>query len=450
MTPHAAPAPVALRVSDNHRFLVHADGRPFFWLADTAWELFHRLDREEAAHYLEDRARKGFTVIQAVALAEPDGLNTPNAYGHTPLADNDPARPNETYWAHVDHIIGKANALGLVVALLPTWGDKWNKKQGAGPEIFTPANAEAYGEWLGARYRDAALVWVLGGDRPVETDTHREIIRRMAAGLHRGDAGTHLRTFHTQGACGSSRYFHDEPWLDFNLRQNGHSVHYAGRYELTRADYDLTPAKPVIDGEPVYEDIGIDFNAEKFGRATSLDVRRALYWNLFSGACGHTYGHNSVWQMWAPGRAPILDPLQSWRDALDCPGASQMIHARRLLESRPFLTRIPDQSLIPSQPAPAVTPEGDRMFFAATRDVEGTYALIYAPATIEFFVNTDVLPGARLRGWWFNPRDGSSVQIEEWENGHRRTFTPPAAGESADWVLAIDDTARGYPPPGSA
>ena len=39
----------------------------------------------------------------------------------------------------------KANSLGLYVGLLPTWGDKWNKKWGVGPEIFTPANAEAYG-----------------------------------------------------------------------------------------------------------------------------------------------------------------------------------------------------------------------------------------------------------------------------------------------------------------
>ena len=82
-----------LRVSENHRFLVTTDGRPFFWLGDTAWELFHRLNREEAAVYLADRAGKGFTVIQAVALAELDGLSTPNASGRGPLHDHDPTRP---------------------------------------------------------------------------------------------------------------------------------------------------------------------------------------------------------------------------------------------------------------------------------------------------------------------------------------------------------------------
>ena len=74
-----------LRVSDNHRFLVHSDGSPFFYLADTAWELFHRATREEAELYLKTRARQGFTVIQAVALSELQGTTIANAYGHFPL-----------------------------------------------------------------------------------------------------------------------------------------------------------------------------------------------------------------------------------------------------------------------------------------------------------------------------------------------------------------------------
>src|SRR5687768_17810389 len=69
-----------LRVSENQRYLQTADGKPFFWLGDTAWELFHRLTREEAEKYLKNRADKGFTVIQAVALAELDGLRDPNPY----------------------------------------------------------------------------------------------------------------------------------------------------------------------------------------------------------------------------------------------------------------------------------------------------------------------------------------------------------------------------------
>ena len=148
--PPAAAAPLPLlKVSDNKRFLVTGEGKPFFWLGDTAWELFHRLNREEADLYLRDRAAKGFTVIQAVALAELDGLNTPNAYGHRPLLDNDPTRPDvkdgpdNDYWDHVDHIVDRAAALGLRVGFLPTWGDKWHKNGGIGPRVFNPENARA-------------------------------------------------------------------------------------------------------------------------------------------------------------------------------------------------------------------------------------------------------------------------------------------------------------------
>ena len=170
-----------LKVSDNHRFLVTESGEPFFWLGDTAWEIFHRSSREDADRYLENRAKNGFTVIQAVALAEMDDLNGRNYYGHRALSDKDPTKPDvkdgpdNDYWDHVDYIVAKANSLGLYIAFLPTWGDKWNKKWGVGPEIFTPTNAETYGRWLGARYRDAGVVWVLGGDRPIENDVQRKL-----------------------------------------------------------------------------------------------------------------------------------------------------------------------------------------------------------------------------------------------------------------------------------
>ena len=146
----------ALRVSENGRFLVKEDGNAFFWLGDTAWELFHRLNREEAETYLKDRARKGFTVIQAVALAEIDGLQTPNPYGHQPLEDEDPTRPVDAYFEHVDWVVKKADELGLVVALLPTWGDKWQVASHASESrvIFTPENAKVYTRWIAKRYRE--------------------------------------------------------------------------------------------------------------------------------------------------------------------------------------------------------------------------------------------------------------------------------------------------------
>ncbi len=444
-----APSLPRLRVSDNKRFLVTADGRPFFWLGDTAWELFHRLTREDADRYLQNRSKLGFTVIQAVALAEFDGLGQPNPYGHTPLANNDPTQPNDAYFGHVDWIVKRANALGLYVGLLPTWGDKWNRaKFGVGPEIFTPANAETYGRWLGQRYRDAGIVWIVGGDRPIDNDTHREIIRGLARGLRAGDAGAHLITFHPPGGQSSSTWFHDEEWLDFNMRQNGHTTEFTARYELTRADYDRTPTKPVLDGEPVYEDHPISFDAKRLGHSISADVRRALYWDLFSGAFGHTYGHHSVWQFLAAGREPVNNPLLPWTEAIEQPGARQMLYGRGLIESRPFLTRIPADDVIVASAVPTSVPGAGRHRFVATRDTDRTYAMVYVPVGRRFSVKMDCIGGAKITAWWYNPRDGRATAAGTFKNVGEQQFIPPDPGELLDWVLVLDDAAQNYGPPG--
>jgi hypothetical protein len=452
-TATAAPLP-RLKVSENRRYLVYEDGKPFFYLGDTAWELFHRLNRDEAARYLHDRARKGFTVVQAVALAELDGLADPNPYGHLPLRNGDPLQPDvregpaNDYWDHVDFVVDKANALGIYVGLLPTWGDKWNKKWGKGPEIFTPENAAGYGEWLGRRYRDRGVIWILGGDRPVETDAHRAILRAMARGLGRGDGGAHLVTLHPTGGNGSAEPFHGEEWLDFNMRQNGHVAEFTGRYDQTRVDYDRAPAKPVIDAEPIYEDHPVSFKAAELGHSIAADVRRPLYWDLFSGASGHTYGHHSVWQMWAPPREPVNNPLLPWFEAIDQPGAGQMRHARRLLESRPVLTRVPDDTVVVPGAVPTSVPGAGRYRFVATRDERGRYAMVYAPAGRPFEVRMSAIAGPRVRAWWFDPRNGTATAIGEFASGGTRRFTPPDPGEDLDWVLVLDDAAQRYPPPG--
>ena len=88
--------------------------------------MFHRLDREQACEYLIC-ARQKYTVIQAVALAELQGLVDPNPYGDLPLVDRDPTQPAVTagnnpendeeydYWDHVEYIIDQANQRGIYI-----------------------------------------------------------------------------------------------------------------------------------------------------------------------------------------------------------------------------------------------------------------------------------------------------------------------------------------------
>ncbi|HAV64946.1 MAG TPA: hypothetical protein DCY13_21565, partial [Verrucomicrobiales bacterium] len=255
-----------LEVAKNGRWLQYTDGKPFFYLGDTAWELFHRLTREEADRYLADRAAKGFTVIQAVALAEQDGLRVPNAYGHLPLLDLDPTKPDvkdgpaNDYWDHVDYIVNKAAEHGMFIGLLPTWGDKWQGTRGGkGPVVFDRKNARVFGEWLGGRYADQPVIWILGGDRNIYSDEERDIMRGMAKGLRKGDGGRHLITFHPRGPSMSSPYFHRESWLDFNMSQSSHAARDHDNGLFIEHDYQLKPVKPTLDGEPRYERIPVGF-----------------------------------------------------------------------------------------------------------------------------------------------------------------------------------------------
>lgn len=141
-----------LKITENRRYLQYDNGKPFFYLGDTAWELFHRLNREEATRYLTNRAEKGFTVIQAVVLAQLGGLTVPNANGDLPLLNGDPALPNEPYFRHVDFIVNKAEELGLYVGMLPTWGSHW----ALGKATFNPDNARKFGRFGRALQRQTA------------------------------------------------------------------------------------------------------------------------------------------------------------------------------------------------------------------------------------------------------------------------------------------------------
>ncbi|CAN5483924.1 glycoside hydrolase family 140 protein [soil metagenome] len=425
-----------LRVSANRRFLERENGTPFFYLGDTAWELFHRPDRADADAYLADRAAKGFTVIQAVALAEMDGIRTPNAYGQRPFVDEDPHQPNEAYWAHVDWVVRRANALGLVIGLLPTWGDKWNK--GQGPEIFTDtAVAQMYGKWIGARYRDADLVWILGGDRPLETPLHREIIDAMAEGLAEGDGGIHLRSFHPVGGQ-SSIPLHDAPWLDFHMWQSGHTRNNDNGAQIAQT-YALTPPKPCLDAEPGYEDHPASFDPSN-GYLDEYDNRKALYWALFAGACGHTYGCHPIWQFASSEHTPISWCRHLWPEALHLPGSGQMRHGKALVLSRPYLSRVPAPELI-------VSPKQEGTHRpAAARGEDDSYAFVYVPSNRSVTVDLGRLSGVSLNAWWFDPRSGTAESLGTIPREGTHEFTPPAWGP--DWVLCLDDAAKGYGRPG--
>jgi hypothetical protein len=422
-----------LKLSANHRYLLTETGAPFFWLGDVAWSLLARLGREDADHYLRTRAAQRFNVVQAALLAAPGEPLAPNAYGHLPLADGDPARPIEGWFSHVDYVVRKAASLGMYVALLPVSGGQLAR--------FTPASAAAYGEFLAKRYREQAVIWILGGDQEAGDARHRLLWQALAAAL-KLHGGRQLMTFHPGTPGSSAALFHGEAWLDLNFCRGGGD---ADTWRMLAGDHARQPAKPVLVGESAQEDGPLPGGA---GWVVADAIRRQAYWDVFAGACGHAYGNHNVSRFHAPERAATDGSRAVWRDALHHPGAEQMHFLRQLVEARPFLSRVPDQDLIVGEAFAG----GDHI--QATRGSDGpdgasgSYAFVYSAGGRPFTVELAKLTGSMVQATWFDPRTGRSIWLGQFPVRGQRQFTPPIAGE--DWVLLLDDAARDHAQIGSA
>ena len=435
-------------VHPDQRFLMYEDGTPFFWLGDTAWQMFHRHTLDGARIYMSDRAMKGFTVIQSVCLAEHGGLSSPNAVGEWAFLDDDYTVPNDKYFDHIEAMVDIADSLGLVIGLLPTWGDKFNLKWGPGPVIFdTEEKAYAYGEYVGKRFSDKKnIVWILGGDRPA--DGCGDIVRAMAKGIAVGISGKEdysacTMTYHPWGGTSCTEWFTDEPWLDFYMQQNGHPYDVPV-WDRILADYNgVQPVRPVLDGEPLYDEHAIDFDMEKNGVSTDYHTRRFFYHEVFSGACGHTFGSSGVWQVWDPEKySPAGNVFTPWQESLGRIASYQMGYGKELVMSRPYYTRIPDQSIVNE-----AYDHLDRI--TATRDTDRTYAFIYTERGKPIDADlTTIGTGEKVRAWWFDPRSGRCMDLGLFPRKKSVVFTPMTCGAGNDWVLVIDAPEAGYTMPG--
>lgn len=450
MPAEAKPLP-PLSVSANGHYFVTPDGQPFFWLGDTAWELIHSATPDEQAWYLMTRARQGYTLIQTVVLAEVDGLNRPTPDGLKPFANNDPSKPNPAYFDRVAEVVERADDLGLYVGLLPTWGDKVTPMWGAGPQIFPPSKpelAEAYGRFLAEHLKCRSnIVWILGGDRPPENAgvDYRPVWTAMARGITAACKRDPLIAYHPNGGDNlTSKGLSDATWLDVNAMQSGHG---GGRdfpvWTWITDDFNRTEPKPTLDMEPNYEDH--PYNSwPRWDAATGYfddyDVRKQTWRSVFAGGAGVTYGHHAVWGM-VGGRNDVINHgRMDWVTAMDRPAARQMVHLRSLMESRPQLDRIPDDSLI------LKGQDSGNLHMTATRDSSGSYAFIYFPLNDrQATIDLTRLKATTVRAWWYDPRTGFARPFGE-HTGETLTVSSPSTGP--DWVLVLDDVSKAYPAPG--
>ena len=433
-----------LQVTRDGHYLQYHDGTPFFWLGDTGWELFHRLKKDEIIRYLDNRKEKGFNVIQAVALAELDGVLKANQYGQVPLINNDPSTPNDNYFELIDFTVQEAMKRQLFIGLLPTWGDKVLKLWGAGPVLFNETNAYAYGKWIGNRYKEYPnIIWILGGDRPAFTDTadKRSVWRAMAKGIEEGAGKGAIITYHPAGESSSAAFWPDEKWLTLHMFQSGHARKNIPSWEWVKRERGIVPVKPVLDGEPDYEDHPINWNKEN-GYFRDYDVRNQCYRSVFAGACGVTYGNQAMWQFYSKDVAPIAFPERTWQETLDRPGAFQVGYLKKLIESRSPLTRVPDQGIVRRQK------DDPAAYAVAFRDVSGDYCMVYLPVSEQLELNLSFMTATDIRIWWFDPSLGHAGEPMTVKKENFMVMGPPAGEKKKDWVLIIENAAKKFTEPG--
>lgn len=434
-----------LKVSDNKRFLQHENGKPFFWLGETAWLLPSRSNRDEVDYFMSVTRKNGYNVVQVSTLHTIPAMNV---YGHWALPNgfdfkNIDKRGEYNYWQHVDYIVERAQRSGIYIGIVCVWGSPVQEKK------MTVEDARKYGKFLAERYKKYPnIIWLIGGD--IRGDVEPEVWQALAKTIRAIDPG-HLMTFHPRGRTSSTTWFNNEDWLDFNMFQSGHR-RYGQRFgdgdypieENTEEDnwrfversLAANPLKPVLDGEPSYEDIphGLHNFGERYWQAE--DVRRYAYWSVFAGSFGHTYGHNSTMQMLRPGYLASFGAKKPWWEAINDPGCRQMQYVKKLMLAFPFFERISDQSVITNTNGV----QYERVI--ATRGND--YILVYNYTNRLTDIDMTKISGAKKKAWWYSPVNGNVEYIGEFDNGKHTFIHDSGYGAGNDQVLIITDSAKSY------
>lgn len=428
-----------LCVAPEGRWLQNGQ-RPFFWLGDTAWLMFKRLNLSQIDDYLENRRQNKYNVIQVMLIHK---LPLENHAGRQPFIEGDFTRPDlqgDSYWSLVDYALDKAEEKGLYIALVPAWGE--NVDRG----LLHLGNVEAYTNFIAQRYQNRPnIIWLVGGDT---LGNANEQLWDAMGSILRKQCPSHLITFHPFGATSSSQWFHNKSWLDFNMFQSGHSTYAqtahrredfikAGRklhgednWRFVEEDLSRIPLKPTVDGEPCYERVLKGLHGPGHDFWASADIRRFAYWAVFAGAMGHTYGHSAVMQFHPGGYVGAYKAVESWAEAIHHPAATQMAHLRRLMEDMDFTKGMPCNDWVLSEKGSL---QHRILAFGCDK-----WLLVHTATGRELELKPCFTNGNNITAHWFDPVNGIYSYIGVYLQNQLPKFTPPLRFDgSEDWVLVL-------------
>jgi hypothetical protein len=438
-----------LRLSQDRRHLSHADGTPFFWLADTAWNGILKAKPEDWEQYLAARREQGFTAVQCVMTQWRAYEDEAAFTGEARIA----IRPE--FFRRLDEKVAAVSRQGLLPALVLLWA-----LTPRDPGHYLPEeDCVRLARYLVARYGAYRAVWLLGGDGRYLSD-NIERWKRIGRGVF-GGMDEHVVTLHPAGMEWVGEAFREEPWYSLISYQSGHGDdHHTLRWLVEgppAREWSNEPALPVINQEPCYEAHLAYQSRQPFD---AHKVRRALYWSLLvSPTAGVTYGHHGVWP-WMEERGVPLDHPNSgeastWREALASEGAFSVSHLRALFSGLEWWKLCPAQDGLAEQPGEA-NPErfialaradtrlqgtgagtgtrlqgtgagtGTRRQGTGAGTGESSFALAYTPAGDAIALREETFSAAS----WYDPRTGERREASS--SGGR--FTPPGP---YDWVLLL-------------
>ena len=435
-----ASEPVALdglKVSDNHHYLVDAKtGAPVFILADTAWNL-GALKLEEIETYLQSREDHGFNTVMFALNFSPQAAET-NAYGQPAYIGADKTELNPAYFATCDATVKRAAAHHLYVMIYAMWA---GEKAGT-MNHYTAAQLTTLGYALGRHYAGVPnVIFCAGGE---STPHYIEVDRVNALGqaLKEGCAEKNLVTVHPTSPNSSSKFYAESSWLDFYMCQaksgSGPMNEKFDAAALVLGDWKISSVKPTMMGEHRYE---------SGTQEDPLIQRRNIYQCVFAGGCGYAYGHDALWQMtphtglpwmlrgWTPG-------VTNWTQALDTLAVRQLHFIKTLLYSHPYLTRIPDQSLVLEGQGTNVATRVQTTRDGTLGNNDATYIMAYISSPQTVTLNTAAISARTLNVYWFSPATGESELLREnFANPGNLTLEKRPQG---DWVAVIEGATKNY------
>jgi hypothetical protein len=422
----------ALGVSPNRRYLMHADGTPFFWLGDTCWNGLIKSNAADWEIYLQDRVAKGFTVVQTIAThwraAATDTQGNPSYTGRERIAIVPP------FFQQLDQRVDAINEHGLICHPILI-----HDNTSASPGVFLPDDQiVVLARYLVARYSANQVAWTLGGDGNY-TGQRAERWKNIGRAVY-GSNHSRLATMHPGGESWIFTEFREEPWFDFHGYQSGHrdsdkSLRWLCEGPTSR-DWTNEPYVPLINLEPNYEAYNSYSSKVPFDAHA---VRRAVYWSLLvSPTAGVAYGAHGVWG-WAEKSEEPLGHVghgaqPPWQEAIHLPGSTHMKYLKSLFSGFEWWRLRPAQEMLVNQPGA----ENPRRFVMIAKSEDGNWALGYMPEGVPIVLRRGELKRAEIVRW-FNPRNGS-WSGESTMNDDPQTLAPP---DKNDWVFWIG--AKGQP-----